>query len=217
MAKNKDLEFLKSNYTLRSRHKTLKNGTTIMERDYMVTSNLGGWDSITIPYSENNFKFVHRDDRSTTRKHIIGKPVKNGDSEVWTMDAAKRNIINKKSSTSEEAKNIIKPVYSSLLDFCYFGSCSEMIKSSVSDIISKYPGELYVTNKHISYIDNNTDTERILGDEFGDLCLIDNPYNINIYTKSISKIKLNTLKNNLNYFCVSRNKYKILDNILLLL
>ena len=213
MAKNKDLEFLKSNYTLRSRHKTLKNGTTIMERDYMVTSNLGGWDSITIPYSENNFKFVHRDDRSTTRKHIIGKPVKNGDSEVWTMDIAKRNIINKKSSTSEEAKNIIKPVYSSLLDFCYFGSCSEMIKASVSDIISKYPGELYVTNKRISYIDNNTDTERFLGDkyDFGELYLIDNPYNIDIYTKSISKIELNTLKNKLNYFCVSRNKYKILD------
>ena len=57
----------KSNYTLKEKHKELKNGNFIYERDYMVTTNLGGYDSGAIPYGESNFKFVHNQKQNIKR------------------------------------------------------------------------------------------------------------------------------------------------------
>ena len=215
MAKNKNLQFLKSNYTLRKQHKTLRDGTIVYERDYMVTTNGGGWDSGSIPYGESNFKFINRDDVKALRKHNYGKALKTeAGSEFWTIDDAQKQIDAKKSTTSDESKMNLKPVYRSLLDFAYFGSCTEMIKASINDIVSKYPGELYVTNSGITYFDDYVNALRPVGEAQGyeNLCLISNPYNIDVHTPYITKFKKNQPDYNpLQYFCEARDKYKILD------
>lgn len=215
MAKNKNLHFLKSNYTLRKQHKTLKDGTIVYERDYMVTTNGGGWDSGSIPHGESNFKFVNRDDKKETRKHNYGKSLKTEDgADFWTMDDVQKQIDAKKSTTSDESKMNLKPVYRSLLDFAYFGSCTEMIKASINDIVKKYPGELYVTNSGVTYYDEETKQLEKIGwrETYDDLCLISNPYEIDVHTPYITKYKKKQPDYKpLQYFCEARNQYKMLD------
>ena len=55
------------------------------------------------------------------------------------------------SLVSNDTKMVMKPLYKSLLDFAYFGSCVELIKASITDIVQKYPGELYVTDIQYTY------------------------------------------------------------------
>jgi len=215
MTKKKNLEFLKSNYTLRKTHKTLKGDIKVFERDYMVTTNGGSWDSGSIPYGESNFKFIDRDDRKELRKHNYGKWLKtdNG-SEYWTMEDIQKQIEGKKSSTCDESRMNIKPVYSSLLDFAYFGNCTEMIKASVNDIISKYPGEMFVTEQPVTYYNGSEFVRLGTEDGYDNLCFIANPYGIDIYTPYVSKTKKNSEGyDELKYFCESRDKYKILYDV----
>ena len=218
MAEKRKFTFLKSNYTLRTKHKTLnKKDTSIYVRDYMVTTNNGGWDSGSMPYGESNFKMVHRFDEKEARKHSYGKWLNNSEGDVWTLKEIEAGL-SKYDNIKEINKNMVMNTnYKSLLDFAYFGSCSELIKASVSDIIQKFPGELYVTNKEFSYYDEKLDDiVTIIADasnghrKEGKLYYIDNPFGIDIFTPSISP----STENKFKYFCVSRNSYKILNKYL---
>lgn len=214
MAK-RNFTFLKSNYTLRTKHKSLnKKDSAIYVRDYMVTTNNGGWDSGSIPYGENNFKMVHRFDEKEARKHSYGKWLSNGNSDVWTLKEIESGLSNNENIKEINRKMVMNTSYNSLLDFAYFGNCTEMIKSSVTDIINKFPGELYVTNNEFSYYNEKEDKIiKIVGDksnghdELTTLYYVDNPFSLDIFTMSISP----TTENKLKYFCVSRNSYKVLN------
>lgn len=228
MADNKrKLTFIKSNYTLRTKHKSLnKKNSDIYVRDYMVTTNNGGWDSGSIPYGESNFKIVHRFDKKQARKHDYGKWLSNGESDVWTLEDIKNNLSKNNNTITNEKQMMLNTSYTSLLDFAYFGSCVELVKSSIKDIISKFPGELYVTDKQCIYEDPKTGEVVVLKgntkvtgyeriDDFNtdetktdfDLYLIDNPFGIDIFTPSTSS----NLNDDLKYFCNYRNSYKILN------
>lgn len=215
MANERKLTFLKSNYTLRTKHKTLnKKNTDIYVRDYMVTTNNGGWDSGSIPYGESNFKMIHRFDEKQVRKHSYGKWLSNGESDVWTLENIQNALSKYDNITEINKENVMNTAYKSLLDFAYFGSCTQLIKSSITDIINNFPGELYVTNKTFSYYsDTEEDYITIVGDETNGhdtvepLYYIENPFNIDIFTTSISPSNDNGLK----YFCESRNSYKVLN------
>ena len=214
MAK-RNFTFLKSNYTLRTKHKSLnKKDSAIYVRDYMVTTNNGGWDSGSIPYGENNFKMVHRFDEKEARKHSYGKWLSNGNSDVWTLKDIENGLSNNENIKEINRKMVMNTSYKSLLDFAYFGNCTEMVKSSVTDIINKFPGELYVTNNEFSYYNEKEDKIiKIVGDksnghdELTTLYYIDNPFSLDIFTMSISP----TTENKLKYFCLSRNSYKVLN------
>ena len=56
---NSEYKITHSNYVLRKRHQSVSGGT-VYERDFMTTTNLGQWDSGSIPYGESNFRFVYR-------------------------------------------------------------------------------------------------------------------------------------------------------------
>ena len=134
--KDKNLTFIRSNYTIATKHKTLKDNRNIYVRDFMVTTNNGGWDSGSIPYGKSNFKMVRRNDVKQTRKHTYGKWLMNGESDVWTVEDIKTALKEHSNETNSSGKSILTPNYTSLLDFAYFGSCTEMIKSSITNIIS---------------------------------------------------------------------------------
>lgn len=205
--KDKNLTFIRSNYTISTKHKTLKDNRNIYVRDFMVTTNNGGWDSGSIPYGESNFKMVHRNDVKQSRKHTYGKWLMNGESDVWTAEDIKTALIENSNVFNNEMKSELIPNYKSLLDFAYFGSCTEMIKSSITNIISTFPGELYVTENKFYWYDNN-DNSYALKDETGRfLYLVDNPFLIDIFTETIKPGREDAEK----FFCAAREHYKILD------
>ena len=215
MANKRNFTFLKSNYTLRTKHKSLnKKDSAIYVRDFMVTTNNGGWDSGSIPYGEGNMKMIHRFDEKQARKHSYGKWLSNGDSDVWTLEEIKNGLSQYESIRDINRQNVMNTSYNSLLDFAYFGNCTELIKSSITDIIQKFPGELYVTNRSYSYYNEKQDKiVTIVGDSSNGhpstvpLYYIENPFDIDIFTQSIQP----NVENKLKYFCMSRNSYKILN------
>lgn len=210
MANNRKFTFLKSNYSLRTKHKSLnEKNKSILVRDYMVTTNNGGWDSGTIPYGEGNFKMVHRDDVKPGRKHSYGKWVLCGESETWDMSSIKSGLKDYKSLVSNDTKMVMKPLYKSLLDFAYFGSCVELVKASITDIVQKYPGELYVTDKEYTYYNVESGEMTTIQGESGEtLYYVDNPFGIDIFTT----ISNENIENKIKYFGLSRNMYMILDD-----
>ena len=203
----------RSNYTLRDKHKQLKNGKSIYERDYMITTNLGGWDSGSIPNGEGNFKFTNNYNKNTTRNVRNGswlvKDDCTGGTEsctTWTLsDLGSEDIL------KDESKIVIKPSKATLLDFAYYGSCIELIKSSIREIINKFPAELFVTNQPYEYLDGSGYTPLGTG-VFPNPVEVANPFNINITSKTVSvKEKESPEYNALRYFAESYSKYQTID------
>lgn len=151
----------RSNYTLRSRHQ-MTSGGVVYERDFMTTTNLGGWDSGSIPYGENNFKMVYRraeNARRNLRRNSWLCPNPSCEDPFWKTGDVDRTGVT-------ESENIkIKPNYHSLLDFAYYGSCQELVKSTIRKIVDTFPGEACV------------DTMQIYDEHY----FIDNPFNIDFF------------------------------------
>ena len=206
MASNRYI-ITKSNYTLKEKHKGLKNGNFIYERDYMVTTNLGGYDSGAIPYGESNFKYVHNQNDNATRSFNNGNLLtdKDGNS-VWTLD----NIPN--TPKKKESEINIKTNQNSLRDFVYYGSCVEMIRCSLENIIRYYPGELYVSNEKFIYEEDGV--TKILGSgAYSNPVVVYNPFGINLTNKTVSSdIKQNKDYYDLRYFADSFNKYNLVHD-----
>ena len=208
MANNRYI-ITKSNYSLKEKHKELNNGNSIYERDYMVTTNLGGYDSGAIPYGESNFKFVHNQNDNATRSFNNGHWLtdKNGNS-VWTLD----NIPN--TPKKQESEINIKVNKNSLRDFVYYGSCVELIKCSLENIVRYYPGELYVsTEKFIYEVTESGRTQtKVLGEEaFSNPVVVYNPFGINLTNKTVSSdIKQDKDYYDLRYFADSFHKYSLI-------
>ena len=202
-----------SNYTIKRKHKLLS-GHTIYERDYMTTTNLGGFDSGSIPYGEGNFKIIANDNKNLKRKHKYGDWLKNENCseengelcDVFSLN----NMPEISSAITSETKIEIKPNKNNFLDFVYYGSCEEMVRASIDGIIIKFPAELYTTNKGYEYLDDAGEVQ-ILGDE--DMVVIENPFDIDITSNSVPQnIKNSSTYNPFRYFSESVSKYRIITD-----
>lgn len=199
----------RSNYTTKKKHKTLSD-STIMERDYMITTNLGGWGDNFIGYDgANNFKILQGSIVNNFRKHSYGKwlepptscAVSYGDESFWGYcDAA----------NAENTENTIVPKYdyNSLRNFAYFGSCYELVTTSLEDIINKFPGELYITAEHDYYQDKSDGSIKYL---VGSSALaVSNPFEIDVFSTYIPREVPDSLK--YRYFFSSNGSYTVYDN-----
>lgn len=213
----------RSNYTIKKKHQKVKNGN-IYERDYMTTNSVGSWSGDVFPYGESNFKMVKRLSKNGQRKRSFGEWVKqtscannDNDGDYWTLSCIGD------SGTKNDSNGVmtLNRKYNTLLDFAYFGSCVELVKSSINDIISHYPGELYVTDEKVEYYEESSDSIKYLGynntndvngldlPSSNNLVLIENPLAIDITSQNINLSKdINTLR----YFCQSARKYDILNH-----
>lgn len=125
----------KSDFVLRKKH-AVTNVGTIYENDYMtIVPDDGMFNEDVAMYSDSNFKFRVRSDYNAKKRHFAGNWIgpQNGDS-AWTGNNCSA------SSISSETKIVLKPDYSSLTDFAYFGSAQKLIEATVRDIILRYPG-----------------------------------------------------------------------------
>lgn len=172
-----------SNYVLNKKHQTINDGT-VFERDM---STIGGKDNFTkgqvTTYKSGNFVISVNGEASAkkTKNSIQWEENENG--AVWKYDDVKDVV----SSQSDHNKIVVNKNTTDLSDYAYFGSCVELIRGSINDILSKFPGELYAPillgeGVNVPYIYKVVDgfhLEKNLGGD--DYFLVDNPFNINIY------------------------------------
>ena len=143
---------VKSDYTaLRKRSQITEKGD-IFENDIMTITPLDTLfsDGQEIIYSDSNFKFSTRTDPDTKRKYNKNSWLKNPDgNENWTL-----GDIND-APVSDESKIRIKPNYSSLRDFAYYGSSTDMVHATINHVIMYFPGELYFSDDTFKPLDKN--------------------------------------------------------------
>ncbi|MBR6516693.1 MAG: hypothetical protein IKT40_07520 [Bacilli bacterium] len=207
-----------SNYVIKEKHQ-LTNDGTIFERDMSTIGGLSSFPSGQVPiYQSGNFIISVNNDLSRNKDFTSDTWEKNGNSDVWTLNNISDSTTNKSSDTN---KIVLKQDFYNLADFAYYGSCSELIRASITDIINKFPGELYapiIDNEGIEvyYRKNNGELERLGGDE--DLFLVDNPFNIDLHTLYVDEEKdpLKYFANNgcLNYTIIKNDEEEVIDELI---
>ncbi len=184
------------NYVLQQKHKLINQGT-IFERDYSTIGGIGeGFDSNPTTYRQGTFVYEINDEIVTTKIYNNNEWVKNDKGEFWNQE----NIANSTSS-SNSLEIVLKQDIHKLKDFAYYGSCVELVRSSIIDIVNKFPGELYVLQ------------DTVLVDKYGEiiqkdrqeLLIVDNPFNIDIHTPS-SFLDIDE-QNELKYILANYDKY----------
>lgn len=187
-----------SNYVVKKQHALINDGI-IYERDYMTLSPLNTITSNEIQvYGEGNFKLTIGTGGSQQIKHNYGEW------EIWDNS-------NNTGEISRDGKIVLNPNYSSLLDFAYYGSCVSLVETAISNIIKKYPGELYFSEKQIMFI-NEEGKNTFLGDN--NMYVVENPFLINIIDDNIentndSKFLLNNIY---DYILLNKNDVKYIEN-----
>lgn len=176
----------KSDFVLRKKHAVTTKGV-IYENDHMtIVPDDDIFDADRSLYSDSNFKFRTRVERNEKKKHFGGNWVgpDGGEDEYWTEGSCSGSIV------TDETRIVIKPNYSSIKDFAYFGSAEDLIKASVRDVLLKYPAGLYYLN----------DSTRKIGNKF----VVSNEFGIDIWTPGV---EASAVENPLRYLSASYNKY----------
>lgn len=165
------------NYVIQKKHQLINDGT-IFERDYSTVGGVG--DNFNSPqkmYQQGTFIYGVNDEIVSNKIYNQGEWEKNGDNEYWNQEN-----IQVKNLKNDSLNIFLKQNSYKLKEFAYFGSCVELIKNSLNDIILTFPGELY------SPYDENgegivvlTSEDKQLG-ENGFIYLIDNPFGLDIHT-----------------------------------
>lgn len=161
----------KSIYTLRSKHTSITNGT-IFENDIVtIIPNDGIYDEDMPLFSESNFKFRIGVGNGERKKHSRSNWIANDGDYVWTLN----NIPHIEQTT--EGKIVLRPNYTSLKDFVYYGSAVELLKATMNDIIMRYPGG-------ISYYRSEIAPEVKVPNDDNKYYLVSNEFNIDYWTPS---------------------------------
>lgn len=192
-----------SNYVLKKEHQ-LTNDGKIYERDITTIGGLDNFSKGQVPiYRSGNFVITVRNEPSIVKDFSDNEWEKNPKgNDSWTLDDV---------GTSQGNSNNIdifsNQDYYDLRDFAYYGSCAELIRGSLTDIINRFPGELYaarVDGKGITvYRDakkgdtdyQNADLVPIYSNGW---YLLDNPFGIDIHTTFMN---IEDVDNPLKYFC----------------
>ena len=153
-----------SNYVLKKRHQNV-NGGTIYERDITTIGGRNNFSKGQVPiYQSGNFVITVNNEDNVQKSICSQGWEQNDNGEVWTLESLDGLI--KDETSSEDNKIVLKQDYYNLRDFAYFGSCSELIRASISDILKKYPGELFVPyDNTIVYTYTFNDTQMVLNDD----------------------------------------------------
>lgn len=207
-----------SNYVLKSKHQDIKDGT-IYERDITTIGGLNQFSKSQIPiYKSSNFIITVRNDGRPSNQYNTEKWKENeSGGTIWTLE----NISGMTSNTDEgdDTKIVLKQDYYDLGDFAYYGSLTELFRASVTDIIDRFPGELYATSAAVYYTSAVTiDFERIedrvrLGKNNYNLCYVSNPFGINIHSNTLREgadpLKYFAKEGYKNYIMFSGDTYDV--------
>lgn len=186
-----------SNYVLKSKHQAIKDGT-IWERDITTIGALNQFSPGQMPiYQSSNFIISVRGDSRVTNQYNSTSWDENENSgTVWTLDAIEGLV--SEDERQDDTKIVLKQDYYDLRDFAYYGSLTELFRASVTDIVKRFPGELYCTDNSVYYAHKLVESgekveysERLGGDG---LTEVSNPFSINIHSLYKPKDEENPLK-----------------------
>lgn len=132
---------------MRSNHQKVNNGS-IVERDWVTTNGLnilkfGGGRRVW--YNSGNFVYTTSNVPTYHKKHKLTTEVKE-----WDWDSCKH------SDTNDSTESTILFNTDDLRDFAYYGSCLELIRATIEDIISDFPASLTLTNERIYSLNDYT-------------------------------------------------------------
>lgn len=196
----------KSNFTLKRLHQGGNYGS-IYERDYTTIANISASPEGQIPlYGTPTFKLSVRGGYNGQKKYKSGKWTNNpnDDKNLWTLG-------NMPAPNNADSKIDVKPSTSNLTDYAYFASASELIRATISNIITKYPAELYVTDKTVKnsgILESSSIASTMPIMNRGDYYIIDNPFKIDLTQETIPD---NSIVSPLRYLAVSFDKYVVID------
>lgn len=186
-----------NNYVIQQKHKSI-NGGIIFERDYSTIGGIGdNFNSGQKKYRQGTFVFSVNDESVVSKLYNNTKWETNGEDVIWT----KEDVLNALKNENTINNFINKDIYK-LKDFAYYGSCTELIRTSINDIISRFPGELYVPTVNNDGIFVVNLQNEILDEEYP--YLVDNPFNIDIYTNESEN-------DNIKFFLLNYDKYQYFD------
>lgn len=143
-------QYIKSttDFVLRRKHAVTTKGT-IYENDHMtILPDDDIYNEDIAMFSDSNFKFRVRTDINNKKKHFSGEWVKpdGEEGEYWSYDSSSTTV-------SSESKIELKPNYTSLTDFAYYGSAEELVKATVKDVILRYPAGIYYFGSAANKVD----------------------------------------------------------------
>lgn len=132
-----------SNYIIRKRHQNIDGGT-IFERDW---STIGERHVIETGkkriYGDSGFLFTDNIKSGQKKRQNTGKW-----SEAFTLDDLTLNV-------NDEVNSIKLNESYDIRDYAYFGSATELIRSSIENIIKWFPGKIWSTNQYITKNNKN--------------------------------------------------------------
>ena len=210
MAKKK-LHKSKSNFTLRRLHQSGSYGN-IYERDYTtIVTNIPRSDGQIPIYNSPSFKLSVRAGINGQKKYNYGNWINNPNTcngnqgNLWTLGCMPE-------PNKTDSKIKLKPSKKRLTDFACYGSALELIRTTLTNIVSKFPAELYITNRKVSetkILTNGTIPQDSDLSKMGDGFIVENPLCIDIIQSVVPE---DSLFSPLRYFCVSEYDYNVLDN-----
>lgn len=140
-----------SNYVLSKRHQSVSDGM-VWERDITTIGGVNQFSPGQLPiYRSSNFIITVRNDGKVSNQHNNGKWIENESGDVWTLQTL--SGITSDFEEQNDTKIVLKKDYYDFRDFAYYGSLTELFRSSLNDIFMRFPGELYysVDNPHVYY------------------------------------------------------------------
>ena len=187
------MPFIKShsNYVLKAKHQDVNDGT-IFERDITTIGAVNQFTPDQTPiYRSNNFIITVRNDGRPSNQYNTTKWKENDYGDIWTLQTISGMVSD--FEEDNDTKIVLKQDYYDFRDFAYYGSLTELFRASVTDILARFPGELYVTNNYAYYTvkqryDFDTVEENVPLGYYGEdgepnYYFVSNPFNINIYSK----------------------------------
>lgn len=179
-----------SNYVLRKKHQEVSDGT-VWERDMTTIGGINQFSADQTPiYKSSNFIIYVRNDGAKVNQFNTQKWLTSGDTDTWTLENV--SAMTSQEDDANDLKIVLKKDYYDLRDFAYYGSLTELFRASVTDIITRFPGELYISpsNDNVYYtVVINESGERIessvlLGSD-SSYHEVSNPFNIDLHSQSM--------------------------------
>lgn len=205
----------KSNYLLKKIHQ-LTNDGVIYERDITTVGGISSFGHGNTPiYRSGNFILTINGSKPPIIEYDKSNWLQNENSNEWTL-----NDLKPIEYCNDDYLNLTD--ICDIRDFAYYGSCSELIRVSLNNILSKFPGELYAPYENIDknigvkyqYLINDrfeylNKYENNLGIKFE--YVLENPFQIILHDVESNDKELGSFSNNgfLNYdFIDSDNNIK---------
>ncbi len=177
-----------SNFILRKKHQNITGGE-IMERDWVSIGNVHRLEPGKKPYySDSGFIFTDNALPFFKKKHNYGK---------WVAHFVYDDV---KDASSEVNEVKVNRNSNDLRSYAYYGSCEDLIKGSIENIIKYFPGRLEPSVSTL--VVQDTDGTWIDTHKF----IFKNPFGLDMYTQTIS---ITDFDNELHYLTATWQNYNI--------